>query len=115
MLRASDLESGQTYVHTRPTSGLGNRYYLRLDDKAVARLVKRLRARTRLDGRDQRTLCAAVRGDVVLQAHARRLSGDGERIETTTLFGLTPTEEVRLRAVKHKPGYTSSSEAAPLL
>lgn len=109
MVRASDLEPGKIYVPTRPRSGFPNTFYLVLEDKAVRRVTKRLSQRTRLDARDARTLASALRGDVILKRVARRVSDDGRRVETTQLLGLRPADEVRLRSVKHKPGYTRAN------
>lgn len=89
-----------------------NTYFVPMDAKRVARLIKRLRARlaTKLSNPDVRALRAAERGDIILEAFHRH-TVDGTRREYRTVFGINSAERVHLREVKNKPGYVTREAA----
>ena len=78
-----------------------------LEEPRVRRLRKRLEARNALGltTRDLSILHAARQGHVLIEAFHRYTSGNCQRVEYKTVFGVAPTDEVRLRQVKNKPGY----------
>lgn len=111
MLKATQLTPDTLYRHTRRSRGFPNTYYKVLDPRQVKKLRKRLEAKHpyRRTTPEQTALRALERGHVMLEAFRRWISESGQKVETRTVFGVPPVDEIRLRAVKSKPGYAKAA------
>ena len=114
MLKPDQLIHDQLYRQTRRRPGLPNTYYKVLDPGQVKRLRKRLDKKHPLARTtpEQTAMRALLSGFIMIEAWSRWTSESGKKVETRKVFGLDPNTEVRLRAVKSKPGYVITKAAA---
>ena len=109
MLKPEQLKQDQLYRQTKRSRGFPNTYYKVLGPQQTKRLRKRLEkkpvmARTTPE---QIIMKALREGYILIEAWSRRISENGQKVETRRVFVLDPSNEVRLRAVKSKPGYVT--------